>query len=213
MEMALRTLLRPAAAGLAVAAAVLVIVLVSSCGTSDKDAAARGEARTAIAAIDASVARVERAAMDSTSPQAGHARLLRLYLDKWHNTHTAVFAVDRRAAAGRIQTVLDTVAGFSPRLVRTNARGRAIAIDDEAVAQALMPDAHTRAIARGETPRIEHEVDVLADLLAPRPASMTLGGGVRGTVDDVLIRLQARLALLFPQAAQRVFRLRMELPR
>jgi hypothetical protein len=77
----------------------------------------RAETRAAVAAIDAAVARVEGQAAASRGAAGERARELRQLLEKCHDTHVAVFAVDPDAARGRMQTVLNGLAAISPKLV------------------------------------------------------------------------------------------------
>jgi hypothetical protein len=176
----------------------------------------RAAVRAAVRSIDLAVTRVEdRAALASGEPGLRALEVRRL-LDKWHNTHTAVFAVDPRAARGRVQSVLDWLAELSPKLVTLNRAGRPAAIDDAGVARVLTPDAGTRAIANRERLTIGRELGVLEDRLGGRPATMVIVGDrdVPGaSADDVLVRLQARLQMLYPDAAQHVMQLRLGLPR
>jgi hypothetical protein len=93
--------------------------------------------------------------------------------------------------------------------------GKPAAINDAGVARALTPDPATRALAGREQLEIDRQVGVLRDLLSDRTATMVVMGNkdVPGaTADDVLVRLQSRLQLLYPEAATRVMRFRINLP-
>jgi hypothetical protein len=176
----------------------------------------RAAVREAVGSIDLAVGRVEGQASRSSGAPGRRALAVRRLLEKWHDTHTAVFAVDSGAARGRVQSVLDLLAGISPELVTADRSGRPAAIDDAAVARALMPDPPTRAVAARERHAIDDRVAVLEDVLHDRLATMVVVGerDVPGaTADDVLVRLQSRLQLLYPDAAARVMRLRLDLPR
>jgi hypothetical protein len=201
-------------AGLAVLAIAALGVGQSACGSeADHD---RATVREAAHAIDDAVARVERQASLSSGPASDRAAAVRALLEKWYDTHTAVFAVDPQAAAGRFPAMLGLLAGISPDLVVAGRDGAPTDIDDAAVARALEPDPTTRALAAAERMTVDRQVGVLQDTLSDRPASMVIAGdpdAVGATVDDVLVRLQSRLQLLYPGAADRVMQLRLALRR
>jgi hypothetical protein len=200
------------AAGLAVGQSACGDGSSSSKGSADDRAAVRAAVRS----IDLAVTRVEGRAALSSGEAGLRALEVRRLLDKWHNTHTAVFAVDPRAARGRVQSVLDWLAELSPTLVTMNRSGRPTAIDDAGVARALTPDTGTRALASQEQQTIDRKLGVLKDRLSGRPATMVIVGDrdVPGaSADDVLLRLQSRLQMLYPDDAQRVMQLRIGLPR
>lgn len=194
--------------------ALLGVALVlgqSACG--DSAGGDRATVRDSVRSIDLAVTRVEGQASRSSGPASERALAVRQLLEKWHDTHTAVFAVDPRAASGRIQSVFNLLAAISPELVVTGRGGKPAAIDDAAVARALTPDPATRDLARRERQTIDRELAVLADVLRHRPATMPIVGERYGTADDVLVRLQSRLQLLYPEAAERVMSLRLDLRR
>jgi hypothetical protein len=197
-----------------VAAVAAMALLTGGCGDDGADERA---ARESIDAINRAVGRVEARAEASTGPAARRARATRLVFENWWAQHSAVFAVDPQAARGRVRAVLEDLAAISPSLVTRDAAGAPADPDDEAIARILMPDAGTRRLARRERRVIERELSALSETLEGEPASTVLAGeaGQPGsaTADDLLIDLQQRLRLLYPDLAAHVLELRVDLPR
>jgi hypothetical protein len=196
----------------ALLAAAAVLALWAGCG-GDDGADAPAVLRS-VDQVDRAVERVEARAGDSVGPAARRARATRHLLDKWYGQHVAVFAADDQTAGGRVRALLDGLAAISPSLVTRDAAGNPAGFDDEGIARALTPDGATRALARRERKTIEREVGELSEALGDLPASTVIDGAAGGAaVDDLLIDLQERLRLLYPDLADRVLALRVDLPR
>jgi hypothetical protein len=193
----------------ALLAAFAVLALWAGCG--DDDGGDEHAVLQSTEEIGHAVDRVEDRADEGAGPAARRARATRHLLDKWYGQHVAVFASDDQAASGRVRALLEGLGAISPSLVTRDAAGNPSGFDEEGIARTLTPDGETRALARRERRTIERELGELSESLGDLPANTVVAGGA--TVDDLLIDLQERLRLLYPDLAARVLELRVDLPR
>jgi len=190
----------------------MATALVAGCGGDD--GADEREALRSVQDVGRAVGAVEARAEAAAGPAARRAREARHLLEKWYGQHVAVFAADDQAAGGRVGALLEGLAAISPALVTRDSAGNPAGFDDDAIARVLMPDGATRALARRERRTIERELGELSEALGDAPASTVIAGAAgSATVDDLLIDLQERLRLLYPDLAARVLELRIDLPR
>jgi response regulator of citrate/malate metabolism len=217
---------RPSAvqrAGAYVATALAIAAVAAGCGSAaagagDLEAPQRAEIWATAYAIDNGVEAVERSARLARLPvaPARRAHAIRGLLDKWHDTHSAVFSVDPKAAEGRIEIVLEKLARISPRLVDDYGPGKIGDFDAAAIGRALRPDTNTQLLARSTRPALERDLATLASLFAGVPADASLlpaAGSEPATPDDLLIAVEDRLRLVYPGLADRALGLRIGLER